>query len=263
MMTSISRPQKTKYRKFLYGLAAFVFWMLVWHIASVIVEKRIPIGAEMILPGPLLVLKTLAALCGESSFWVTAGLSLLRIFSGFLAGVLAGTLLAVLTVWSRLLDVLLSPLIRTVRATPVASFIILALLWIGKVRVPAFIAMLMVIPVVWANVCTAIRGTDKALLEMGRVYGFGFGKTLRLLYIPSVFPQWNAACVTALGLAWKSGVAAEVLCMPGSAIGTELYYSKIYLETPALFAWTAVVIVLSFVLEKGFERLMGRWVRSK
>ena len=66
-----------------------------------------------------------------------------------------------------------------------------------------------------------------------------------------------AGVCTAIGLAWKSGVAAEVLCLPKAAIGTQVYYSKIYLETPSLFAWTAVVIVLSMLLERIVRRLLG------
>jgi len=263
MTTSTSTSLRHKGKQIGKSLAAFVFWMLVWQLASALVGRFVPIGAELILPGPLPVARTLADLAQTAAFWRTAGGTLLRIFCGFAAGVVLGTLLAALTVRSRIADTLLSPLIRTVRATPVASFIILALLWIGKVRVPAFISMLMVIPVLWSGVAAAIRNVDPGLTEMARTYGFGRGRTLRLVYVPAVFPHWNAACVTALGLAWKSGVAAEVLCAPRLAIGTELYYSKIYLETPALFAWTAVVIVLSFILEKGFEALMGRWVRTR
>ena len=51
-------------------------------------------------------------------------------------------------------------------------------------------------------------------------------------------------------------MAAEVLCQPKLAIGTQLYYGKIYLETDRLFAWTAVVIVLSVLLERLLRRLL-------
>ena len=149
-------------------------------------------------------------------------------------------------------------MIRVARATPVASFIILAFLWIGKTQVPGFISMLMVLPVVWENTAAGIRSADPLLLEMAKSYRFGFRKTLEKVYVPSVAPAWRAGAVTALGLAWKSGVAAEVLCLPRLSLGTEIYYSKIYLETADLFAWTAVVILLSWILEKGFVALIKR-----
>ena len=52
-------------------------------------------------------------------------------------------------------------------------------------------------------------------------------------------------------------IAAEVLGRPARAIGSQIYDSKIYLETPDLFAWTLVVILLSVLL----ERLAVRFVR--
>ena len=72
------------------------------------------------------------------------------------------------------------------------------------------------------------------------------------LYIPSLAPYFLAACKSSLGMAWKAGIAAEVLAVPKNAIGTELYYAKTYLETPTMFAWTLVIILLSIIFEKLF-----------
>jgi len=174
-----------------------------------------------------------------------------------LCAVLLGTLLAFLTEYSALCKALFSPVMMLVKSTPVASFIILALLWIGRTYVPLFIAALMVMPVVFGAVTTAAGSVDAGILEMARAYRFSPFKKLRLIYIPSAYPAWRSAAITAMGLAWKAGVAAEVLCQPKTAIGTELYYSKLYLETPSLFAWTAVVVLLSFLLERLFARLAG------
>jgi len=239
-----------KKNRTLRALAAAAFWILVWEAAA------LAVGEELILPTPQSVLRTLVSLCGTGDFWVSAAMSLARILSGYAAGVAAGTLLAVLTSRFSLADALISPVMRVVRATPVASFIILALLWLGKGKVPGFSASLMVVPIVWGAVTSAVRETDRGLLEMADSYRFGPWRTLKLIYVPSVYPSWLAACVTSMGLAWKAGVAAEVLCQPKTAIGSELYFSKIYLETPSLFAWTAVVILLSFLLEGLFRRLV-------
>lgn len=242
----------TRAKKIIKTICAFLFWMAVWHLVS------ISVGQELILPAPMSVFRTLLELGKTWEFWLASIYSLLRIFGGFVAGVVLGTFLAVLTTWSRTLDALLSPVIRVVRATPVASFIILTLLWVGKGSVPGFISMLMVTPVVWGSLCAAILETDRSLLELAHIYKFGRIKTLRMIYIPSVSSAWSAATVTAMGLGWKSGIAAEVLCLPKLAIGTNLFYSKIYLETPALFAWTTVIIIFSFILENGFMILMKK-----
>lgn len=145
---------------------------------------------------------------------------------------------------------MLSPLLKVVTATPVASFIILALVWIGRERVPSFISALIVLPVMTAHIDAGIKSVDLKLQELCLSYGFSFFKRLILLYIPSSAPEIAAGLATSLGLAWKSGVAAEVLCMPKNSIGRYVYESKLYLETPDLFAWTATVILLSILIEK-------------
>ncbi len=241
-------------------LLAFVFWIAVWQIAAMIV------GQELLIPAPQLVLEQLIELGATALFWQSAAGTLLRIFVGFLLGVLLGSLLGICTTSFPIADLLLSPMVRIVRATPVASFIVLMLLWVRTAFLPSLISALMVLPILWGNVTRGIRETDPLLLEMGEVYGFGFWKQKRLIYLPSVLPYFTSGCKTALGLAWKSGVAAEVLCLPKQAIGTQVYYSKIYLETPSLFAWTLVVIILSFFVEGvlvfGMNRLEHKWRRQ-
>ena len=156
-------------------------------------------------------------------------------------------------------DWVLTPAVKVVRAVPVASFIVLVLLWAPTTGVvPAIVSALMVLPVLWGNVGKGISQTDPQLLELAKAYRFGRAKTMRLIYIPSVLPYFASGCATALGLAWKAGVAAEVLCLPALAIGTKLYRAKITMETPDLFAWTVTVVVLSFVLERAVGALLRR-----
>lgn len=227
----------------LIRLCAVLFWIGAWWIAAEIVHM------EVKLPSPARVAVRFLELSQTALFWKTAGISLLRIFAGLLAGIIVGTLTAILSARFVTADALLSPVISVVRATPVASFIILVLIWIRAGSVPSFIAFLMTVPVIWANVKTGIKNIGQAELEAARLYRLSFVKRLRALYIPSVLPHFSSACVTAAGLAWKAGIAAEVLCTPKNAIGTHLYESKLYLETVDLFAWTLLIILLSIALE--------------
>lgn len=225
-------------------LPAAIFWVAVWQIAAGFVDL------PLLLPGPLQVLKALSVLAQEGSFWTMVALSVLRVLVGFLLGACLGFLLAVMTYFVPLLDVLLTPMIRVIRAAPVTSFILLCMLWIKSSLVPAFIASLMALPIVWENITQGFRNTDVKLLEMAKVFRMGRIRTFFLIYIPSAAGYFRAACITSMGMAFKSGVAAEVLCQPKLAVGTQLYYAKIYLETENLFAWTAVVVALSILMER-------------
>ena len=239
-------------RKWWSTPVAVLFWTAVWQLASMAV------GKELILPGPVAVIRALWSLVRTSVFWTSILLTVLRIMLGYLAGVALGCLLAFACSASRIMDSLLTPVVKTIRATPVASFIILAMLWMSKGGVPVLMSALIVAPVVWGNLTEAYRSRDKGLDEMAQAYRLGKWKRFRAILVPTLLPSLRAACLTGLGFAWKSGIAAEVLSQPKTAIGSNIYYSKVYLETPELFAWTASVIALSFALERLVRKLIAR-----
>lgn len=239
-------------------LFPLLFWLLIWAAAAEVVDRTAVMGGTLLLPGPLQVLSALLEEAGKGDFWKTAFFSLARMFAGIAAGTLTGVALAVGTAASGWLDALISPAIRVIRAVPVASFILLVLLWLDRGWVPVAIAALMVLPVIWGAVRQGIDGADRQLLELAVCYRFDRWKTFRLVWLPAVRPAFSTGLATAMGLAWKSGVAAEVLCQPKSAIGTQIYRSKLNLETPKLFAWTLVVILLSLAMERLIKVLIRR-----
>ena len=262
-MTPSTTSRNKRPNKILRVVIPLAFWLGVWQLGALFMDWRTAGHGSLLLPGPLEVAVRLWALMREGPFWQAAGMSLGRIFAGFLLGAALGTLAAAATAAWAPAEWVLSPAVKVVRAVPVASFIVLVLLWAPAAGwVPAIVAALMVLPVLWGNVTRGVAETDPALLELARAYRFGRGKTLGLIYIPSVLPYFASGCATALGLAWKAGVAAEVLCLPRLAIGTRLYRAKITLETPDLFAWTVTVVVLSFLLERALGALLRRWGRG-
>ena len=250
-------------KKIIRPLLAPAFWLGVWQLCAYLVDRSVNgKGNQLLLPYPADVLAELLALAGQPPFWQSILASLLRVLAGLAAGVCLGALLAALTSASTWCDRLLSPAIRVVRAAPVASFILLVLLWTGRNTVPTVISALMVLPVVWDGLCRGIQATDAKLLELARAYRFPPSKILTLIYLPSLRPYICAALTTGAGLAWKSGVAAEVLCLPPLALGTRIYQTKYFLEIPQLFAWTAVTVALSLALERLLRWALRRWERG-
>jgi len=229
-----------------------LIYLAVWEAGSLLV------GKELLLPSPLSTLSRLAVLLTMGESWLYAGLTLLRIMSGYVIGVVAGVLLAVLTARSHFAEALLSPLRAIVKASPVTSFILLALLWLSSDLVPLCISFLMVVPMVWSATAEAILQTDVRLIEMGKLYGLSRWQIVKKIYVPSVLPQFLAACTTSLGFAWKSGVAAEIIALPQKSIGFMLYQSKLRIETVDLFAWTLLIVALSMLLEWLLVRGMRR-----
>ena len=240
-------------KDFAKKIAAGAVWLLIWLLCW------LTVGKDVLIPSPAAVLLRLGQLICTLPFWQQVGLSLLRILTGFALALVLGAVFGALTARSALADTLLSPALRTVRAIPVASFIFLLFVLMSKEHIPTVTSFLMVLPVVWANVDQGVRETDPALLEMARVFRLPPGRVFRHIRLPAVMPFFLAAARTGMGLAWKAGVAAEVLAAPRLGIGRALYEAKVYLESEELFAWTAVIVAISVLLERGLVRLLGRW----
>lgn len=223
--------------------AVALLWLGIWAIAAY------RVGYDYILPSPLSVLKSFFAVMTEKDFFVTVACSILRVLGGFALGTALGLIEAFLSYFLLPLKVFFSPMIKIVRATPVASFILIAVLWIPSNLVPVFISFLTVFPIVYVNVLTGLENTDEKLCEMVVAYRLPIFKRLIFLYAPSSLPYLAGACMTSLGLAWKSGVAAEVLSITKRSIGEKLYLSNIHFESAELLAWTVTVILLNVGME--------------
>lgn len=236
------------------GVAAF--WLCVWQLLALWV------GNGLLLPSPAAVVARLGQLALTVGFWKVTALSLLRVVLGSVLAVVSGVLLAVICCRWKLADTLFAPMVTVIKSTPVASFIVLLLLWLGRDLLPVVIVVLMALPVIWGNVCAGIRNTDPLLLRTAKVFGFTRRRTLRRVYIPSVMPHFLSGCRTALGLGWKAGIAAEVLTVPALSIGKLLMEAKQYWEVTDLFAWTLVVILCSLIIEKVLMAAIGRLGRA-
>lgn len=247
---------KPKLKKILSPILSVLFWVGVWEIAAW------RIGNRLLFPTPRIVLKALWELLGTGDFYRATGRSLWNVLSGILIALAVGILLSILTYKIPFMRELALPMITVIKATPVASFIVLLLIFIGAPRVPSLITFLIVLPVVWTNLDEGLRQQSKQLSEVTQVYRMPFFKKLWIFTIPSVKPFFISACRTSLGLAWKAGIAAEIIAMPRGAIGTMIGEARLYLETEKMFAWTFTVILLSLIIECGVLSLFKAMDKS-
>ena len=234
-----------KFKKIITPLASILFWIALWWIVAAAFNK------PLLLPTPSETVKALGVLVATGEFYLTVLLSLTRIVAGILLAMAGGTLLALLTVKSAVFHHLFSPLLTLFKATPVASVIFLILLWVGRDNVPLWIAFMMALPIVWSNVREGLLQTDRQLLEMAELFAVPKFRVLRKLRLPALMPYFLSAARSAIALAWKAGIAAEVLCVPTRSIGRAIYEGKTYLMTETLFAWTFIVVIISVLIERG------------
>ena len=244
------------FKKIGRALLVAAFWFGVWAIAAY------QFGKPLLFPSPLSVLTTLGELLQTKEFYLITAKSIGNILFGTLSAISCACVLAIVTARIRLVRELIHPVMAVVKATPVASFIILMLLFLGPVKVPAFITFLIVLPIVWTNLDQGIASIDAQLQEVAKMYRFSFVKRLRVLIFPSLKPYFLSACKTSIGLAWKAGVAAEIIAMPKGTIGTQIGEAKLYIMSAEMFAWTLTVVLLSLLIEFGvsylFKKLDGK-----
>lgn len=234
---------------------AALLTLLVWQLAAVWINNR------LLLVGPVRVLLRLWELLPESGFWAAIGFTFSRITAGFLLAFLLASMLAVISARFPLAEVLLRPYMLAVQAVPVASFIVIAFLWLSGRQLSIFISFLMVLPVLYTNLLQGIRSADRQLLEMAQVFRIPWYRRWVGIFLPAMSPYVFSACHVALGLCWKAGVAAEVIGVCGGSIGGMLYDAKVYLEIADLFAWTLVIVLISLCFEKVFLLLLKKAFR--
>lgn len=220
------------------------FWLLIWEMVSRLLDK------EILLPSPITVVETLIKLSVSADFWQAILFSSLRIICGFGLSVIVGIMLAVAAYNISIIKHLIAPLMKLAQAMPVASFIILALLWIKSKNLAVLTSFMMVMPLIYANIYQGLTTADEKMLQMADVFRIGKWRKIKAIYIPAIIPHFIAAVSVGVGLCWKAGIAAEVIGIPSGSIGQRLYESKIYLITRELFAWTAVIIIISILFEK-------------
>ncbi len=243
-------------KQFLQKAGAVLLALALWQAVSMIV------GMDMLLASPLKVLARLGTIWREKGFLSTVLFSLCRIFGGFLLAFLAGIGLALLAGRFRTVEILLWPYVVTIKSVPIASFIILCLIWFSYTQMTVFIAFLIAFPVIYTNVLQGIRSTDPALVEMGKLYKVHGLRRLFYIQLPGIMPFLTSACGVAIGMAWKAGVAAEVIGVINGSIGQKLYDAKIYFQNADLLSWTVIIVLLSVAGEKLFVLLL-RYLYAK
>lgn len=241
-----------KTKKGLYTLLSFVFWLAVWQIGALLVNQ------SLYMPSPAQTIQALSALVITSEFWLSLLYTFYRVAAGLLISFAAGIALAFFASRLSVIEHILSPFMAAVKSTPVMSVIVLALVWFSSSAVPVFACVLLCLPIFYTNTLSGLRTVDKQLLEVAEVFGVRHIHVITGITIPSVLPQIYAAIGVCLGFSWKSVVAAEVLSSPRYSLGFNLYATKLYLDTPGLFAWTLTIIVISLIVEKGLKRILPK-----
>lgn len=236
---------------FPYKVIAMIFWLLIWAILAM------KINSNIIIAGPYDVLLKLLDFIKDKRFYLIIFTSSFRIILAFIISIISATLLSLLASKYKPVEILLYPIISTLRTIPVASIIIVLFLFFRSKSIPLIVSLMMILPLMYSSMLAAIKNKNVKLEELARVYKVPFFIRLKDLYINQVLLILKPALENSMAFAFKSAIAAEVIANPHMTIGSSLYEAKIYLNTEELFAWTFVCIILSIIFEKGLKFLLN------
>lgn len=233
------------------------FWIALWYIAA------LAVGNPLIFPSPHETAVRLCSLVLLPEFWEDTSLSLLRIIIGIFIAIPSSFIFAAICSWCKFAKKFFEPAVLLMKSTPVVSFILIAIFIFERELIPSVITFIMIFPVLYRNICEGITQAPQELLEMAKVFKLSHFLKIRNIYLPSVMPYFYSALATSVGLAIKAGIAAEVIAYIPDSIGKRLSDAKSYMEPADLLAWTAVIIILSLLLEKGVTCVISLLERRK
>ena len=243
--------RQNKEKNFIWRrLLIVLFWLAVWQILAIC------IGNSILLEGPVGVGKRLIADLQTIEYYQTVAASILRIMGGLLNGVLAAVLMGILSWKIGWAEELFKPLVQFLKAAPITCFVVLLLIWAGSENLAYYIALLVTFPPVYFNFLEGLKQLDKKQLEVSKVYHMPLKNRLDYIYLPGVKPYFISAMSLAVGMAFKAGVAAEIIGTPDFSMGERIYMSKIYLDTAGVLSWMITVILVAYLCEKILMKLV-------
>ncbi|MFA7565709.1 MAG: ATP-binding cassette domain-containing protein [Alkalispirochaeta sp.] len=233
----------------MFRWAGYLLPLLLWWAGAHI------LGIPLILPPPGVVFRETLLVLGTPSFLRQAGFTALRALGALTVSAVCAVPLGMAAGRNGRLHLLVAPTVTIVRAVPFISVILLSVIWFSSGTVPVFVAVLMVFPLLYQGGYTGVRSVDTRLEEMTRLFQCGALRRVRHLWLPGAMPTILGSLRASGGIAWKVTVAAEVLSVPRSGIGTGMGEARLFLETELVLAWTVVLILLASVT----DRVIAYW----
>ncbi len=238
------------------ALASLLLCLALWEWAA-------GFYGELILPDPRTAFATLAGLLADGSAWPELLVTARRALLGFALALAAGSALGLLAGLSMTAAMMARPVVTVLIGTPPIAWLVLALLWFGAGDgTPVFTVFVAAFPVIFVGALQGARTVDGQLAELAAVYCLPPLMRLADVYLPHVLSYLFPAWITALGIAWKVVVMAELLAT-SDGVGAALAVTRSHLDTAATLAWILAVVGLllavEYLLLEPIKREVERW----
>ena len=181
---------------------------------------------------------------------------------GFLLAVAIGVPLGWLMGWYRGFDAFMRPIFEIIRPIPPVSWIPLTIVWLGiGLPAKAFIVFFAAFVPCLINSYTGIRQTKEVLKNVGKTFGASYFTVFWKVGIPSSLTMAFAGIKVAIGNAWATLVAAEMLAA-SSGLGYMILMGRSYGRVDLVILGIVVIGVLGVLISaviNWLEHLILGW----
>lgn len=253
-------------RRYLGLVAGWLGFLGIWYLAAYLFDN------EAQMPSPARVWQEIEIIFfGDpdfannegGTFWPNFSASVIRVFLGFLTGVVIGTPLGFLMGKSRYWNALLRSPVLIAGSVPGLTYAVMVLVIFGISFVGPIVAIGSIsMPYIAINVAEGVRGVDRNLINMSTAFGRTEQQVFHNVVLPSVLPFIFAGVRLSFALAWKVGQLTEVFGA-SEGIGFQIRRNFQLFNLPAVLAWVGLFIVFMLILERfvlvRLERRLFRW----
>jgi len=234
---------RNKYFVFFLG---FLFLIGVWFLISALVDEN-----GMIFPSPFKTLKLMFELLGKKATYRYLGFSVSRLVIGFVIAAILAFLLGIIVNNNDALYNFFTPLITFFKAAPTATFVFLFIVLSPAKNAPALVVVTMTFPILYESVVSALRSTDKTVLEAAKMDGANKMRTLFLVQLPLGMPFISLGLLSTFGMAFKVEIMAEIITgITKGGLGTMIstWRNLDATDLTPMFAYSMMAIFLVLIV---------------
>ena len=239
--------------------AAIVVLLTVWLIAY------FSIGNPLVVPSPWESLGKLGWLFQNSGFWTGFLFTLGRTLLAFAISFILAVIFAVISYLYPTFAGIFTPIASAFRSLPVLAVVLILLSVLGAGSAPVAVAFLSLFPMLYTGVLAALKGIDRHLIEVGKVYGASWWARVWRVYCPLASPYVLREAGGAISFSLKLVVSAEIVARTARGLGGMMQEAKVWGELPQLFALVILVFAIGLILELAMTAVAEKaeiWVRN-
>lgn len=233
-----------------------ILFLLIWQIVSL---KYPPV----ILPSPVVILKSFYIFAKDSSFYYDLFITIYRGIFGYVLSIVLGITLATIFYINKFIKEIFYPYIVILQSIPRISWILLSMIWFPfNSTIVIFIILITILPTVVLQIFEGYENIDLELLDMARVFRIDIKRVVKDIYMPSISSYIIASAKISLGIMWKTVIMAELLTVQ-TGLGARMGYLRTSLATEQIIALTCVIVIINSLCQKILNIVYRRAERWK